>query len=83
MTIVSSKGPTIAQIRAARALLGISQEALAKAAGVSLMTVKRVEGAKGASESSLGMIETALGGLGIRFLRQDCGTCWVALRPVR
>ena len=38
---------TAAQIRAARALLGIDQRQLAKAAGLSLPTIQRMEGSKG------------------------------------
>ena len=38
------------QMRAARALLGIDQKALAELAGVSLPTILQVEGAKAARE---------------------------------
>jgi predicted transcriptional regulator len=38
---------TAAQIRAARALLGLDQRRLAKAAGLSLPTIQRMEGSAG------------------------------------
>jgi len=38
---------TAAQIRAARALLGMDQRALAEAAGLSLPTIQRMEGSDG------------------------------------
>lgn len=38
---------TAAQIRAARALLGMDQRALAEAAGLSLPTIQRMEASKG------------------------------------
>ena len=38
---------TAAQIRAARALLGLDQRALAEAAGLSLPTIQRMEGSGG------------------------------------
>ena len=41
-----------AQLRAARALLGWSQGRLAEAAGLSLPTIKRMEGEKGPGRSA-------------------------------
>ncbi len=38
---------TAAQMRAARALLGMDQQTLANAAGVSLPTIQRMEGSEG------------------------------------
>jgi predicted transcriptional regulator len=46
---------TAAQIRAARALLGIDQRQLAKMAGVSLPTIQRMEGSTG---NVRGVVET-------------------------
>jgi transcriptional regulator with XRE-family HTH domain len=46
---------TAAQIRAARALLGIDQKSLADLAGVSLPTVQRMESSAG---NVRGMVET-------------------------
>jgi transcriptional regulator with XRE-family HTH domain len=62
-----------AQIRAARALLDISQEELAKLASVSAATVKRLEAARqlrGAAES-IWKIESTLERLGIEFIPAD------------
>src|SRR5687767_6875716 len=46
-----------AQIRAARALLGMSATELAEAAGVSWSTVQRFESAEGVSESKAGTLQ--------------------------
>lgn len=62
-----------AQIRAARALLDISQAELSELASVSVATVKRVEaatGIRGAAES-LWKIESALERLGVKFIPGD------------
>ena len=62
-----------AQIRAARALLDISQTDLSKFASVSVATIKRVEaatGVRGAAES-LWKIESALERLGVEFIPGD------------
>ena len=58
------------QIKAARALLGVSQAELAKSAGLGLATVKRVEAAskvRGAAET-LWKIQKALEAAGIEFI---------------
>ena len=59
-----------AQLRAARGLLGISQQELADLAGMSLMTVKRAEGAapRGPTPASLGALVSALERAGVEFL---------------
>jgi predicted transcriptional regulator len=44
---------TAAQIRAARALLGFDQRQLAKAAGLSLPTIQRMEGSDGQVRGNL------------------------------
>jgi len=65
---------TAAQIRAARALLGWSQPALAKASGVSLPTIVRMEGAVGPGRSSAANVEAvqrALENAGVMFLEAD------------
>lgn len=46
---------TAAQLRAARALLGVDQRTLAEMAGVSLPTIQRMEGSQG---NVRGVVET-------------------------
>lgn len=62
-----------AQIRAGRALLGWSQIQLAEAAGVSVPTVQRAEGAAAikAAEASIAAIERALKCGGIIFISEN------------
>jgi predicted transcriptional regulator len=63
-----------AQIRSARALLGWNQYALAKAADVSIATIRRIEGREGIVSgyvSTLVRIQTALEDAGVRFLDDD------------
>jgi predicted transcriptional regulator len=65
-----------AQIRAARALLGWNQAELAKTAGVSIATIRRIEAQKGpvgGYVSTLVRIQTAFEQAGIRFLDSDVG----------
>jgi predicted transcriptional regulator len=65
---------TAAQIRAARALLGWSQPALAKASGVSLPTIVRMEGPVGPGRSSAANVEAiqrAMETAGVLFLEAD------------
>lgn len=65
---------TSAQIRAALALLGWSQPALAKASGVSLPTIVRMEGQVGPGRSSaanLDAVRRALEGAGVMFIEAD------------
>lgn len=65
---------TAAQIRAARALLGWSQPVLAKASGVSLPTIVRMEGAVGPGRSSAANVDAvrqALENAGVAFLEGD------------
>jgi transcriptional regulator with XRE-family HTH domain len=65
---------TAAQIRAARALLGWSQPALAKASGVSLPTIVRMEGQAGPGRSSaanVDAVQRALEAAGILFIPAD------------
>jgi DNA-binding XRE family transcriptional regulator len=65
--------PTIGdQIRAARALLGWKQSDLAKAAGISEITLKRLETGKSDVRcSTLNATRRALDEAGITFLRED------------
>lgn len=58
-----------AQIRAARALVGWKQTDLAKASGVSEMSIKNIErGATDPRASTLLALQTALEGAGVVFL---------------
>lgn len=58
------------QLRAARALLGLSQSEIAEAAGVSTMTIKRAEGSAKppASAEAMTAIRKALESRGVLFL---------------
>lgn len=65
---------TSSQIRAARALLGWSQPALAKAAGLSLPTIVRMESQLGPGRSSAANVDAvrrALESAGVQFLDAD------------
>ena len=67
---------SIRQLKAARALLGWSQEDLARIAGVSLPTVKRLESADGLLGGRAGTIarlKTAIESAGIEFLQDNGG----------
>ena len=62
-----------AQIRAARALLDVSQAQLSKLASVSATTIKRLEaasGIRGAAET-LWKLQTALENTGVEFIPAD------------
>jgi transcriptional regulator with XRE-family HTH domain len=68
---------TAAQIRAARALLGWSQPALAQASGVSLPTIVRMESQAGPGRSAaanVDAVQRALEGAGILFIPADEGS---------
>lgn len=70
------------QIRAARALLGISQPELARLAGVSTTTLKRVEGSaaiKAADKSHIA-VRKALEEAGVEFIEENGGGPGVRLR---
>src|SRR3954454_4265421 len=64
---------TVEQLRAARALLGWSQTELASRAGLSLPTVKRVEGGFGpnVSEEARSRLQHALETAGLEFLDEN------------
>ncbi|TBW38413.1 XRE family transcriptional regulator [Siculibacillus lacustris] len=61
------------QLRAARALLGLSQPDIAAAAGVSSMTVKRAEGSgkPAASADAVEAIRRALEAAGAQFIAEN------------
>jgi transcriptional regulator with XRE-family HTH domain len=64
---------TIDQLRAARGLLGWSQSELATRAGLSLPTVKRLEGAFGpkVSDEAKTKLQKAIEAAGIEFLDEN------------
>jgi transcriptional regulator with XRE-family HTH domain len=64
---------TAAQVRAARALLGIDQRALAEAAGLSVPTIQRMEASEGvirAHVDSLMKLIRALDAAGIELINE-------------
>lgn len=64
---------TAAQLRAARALLGIDQRALAEAAGLSLPTIQRMEASEGnirGNVDSLVKIVAALEAAGVELISE-------------
>ena len=65
---------TAAQMRAARALLGIDQRQLAERAGLSLPTIQRMEASDGVirgNVESLMKLIAALNRLGIELINED------------
>jgi transcriptional regulator with XRE-family HTH domain len=73
---------TIEQLRGARALLGWSQSELAGRAGMSLPTIKRVEGGRGprVSEEARLRLRSALELGGVEFIPENGGGPGVRLR---
>jgi transcriptional regulator with XRE-family HTH domain len=73
---------TIGQLRGARGLLGWSQSDLARRAGLSLPTVKRVETEKGprVSDQARAKLQHALEAAGIQFIDENGGGAGVRLR---
>jgi transcriptional regulator with XRE-family HTH domain len=73
---------TIEQLRAARGLLGWSQSKLAARAGLSLPTVKRVEGDLGprVSEEARNRLRDALESAGVEFIEENGGGPGVRLK---
>ena len=74
--------PSSSQIRAARSLLGMSQHDLATAAGLSVPTIKRVEGAGKvrASDKAIASVCTVLEAAGVEFIEENGGGAGVRLR---
>ena len=72
------------QIRAARALLDLSQAEVAALAGVSVPTVKRAEGSGkvAASSEAVAAICAALEAAGVVFVPENGGGAGVRLRKV-
>ncbi len=74
---------SIRQIKAARALLGWSQETLAAAATVSVPTIKRLEaedGMLGGRNETAAKIRLALEAAGVEFIDENGGGPGVRLR---
>jgi transcriptional regulator with XRE-family HTH domain len=72
------------QVRAARALLGWSQGKLARAAGVGLATLQRIEQSKGVVKgnfTTVVKIQKALEQAGIQFTDEEAG--WIGVRCKR
>jgi DNA-binding XRE family transcriptional regulator len=84
--IISTNGVkmiTAEQMRAARALVRIDQGELAKASGVSIDTVKRLEGLRGtlsAQMSTVTSLKRALEAAGVIFIDENGGGAGVRLR---
>ena len=64
------------QIRAARALAGLSQEDLATKAGIGIATLRRIEGSDdiAGTAQTLARIERALDMAGVMLIEQDAKT---------
>jgi transcriptional regulator with XRE-family HTH domain len=74
---------SIRQVKAARELLAWSQEQLAKKAGVSIPTIKRLEandGLLGGRTETVNKILTALEHGGVEFIEENGGGAGVRLR---
>ena len=74
---------SIRQLKAARTLIGWSQEELASAAGISLPTIKRLEAADGwlgGRQTTADKIRAALEKAGIEFIDENGGGPGVRLR---
>lgn len=76
---------TVEQLRAARGLLGWSQSELAARAGLSLPTVKRLEGGFGprVSDDARAKLQRAIEAAGIEFLHENGGGLGVRFRKPR
>lgn len=70
------------QLRAARALTGLSQAEVAEAAGVSIPTLKRAEagGAIKVAEDTIGAIAKALEKAGVDFIAENGGGAGVRMK---
>ncbi len=65
---------TVAQLRAARALIGWSQPELAERSGVGIATVRRMEGARGLPKTTaenVWKVQRALEDAGVVFIDQN------------
>lgn len=71
------------QIRGARAMLGMTQAALAEASGISTTALNNIErAAADPKASTLGAIQRALEAAGVEFIAENGGGAGVRLRKV-
>ncbi len=74
---------TVPQLRAARSLLGWSQNELADASGVAIATIKRMEGGRGLAKTAaenVWKVQQALEDAGVVFIDRNGGGPGVRLR---
>jgi transcriptional regulator with XRE-family HTH domain len=73
------------QLRAARALLGWSQPELALRAGLSVPTLKRLEGGFGphVSDEARAKLKRAIEAAGVEFIEEDGGGAGVRFRKAK
>lgn len=74
---------TSEQLRAARAMVRLDQKTLAEAAGISVPTLKRLEGGAGplnTSHQSAERLRTALEVAGVEFIPENGGGAGVRLK---
>lgn len=77
---------TVAQLRAARALIGWSQPELAEHSGVGIATIRRMEGARGLPKTTaenVWKVQRALEDAGIIFINDNDEGPGVRLRKSR
>ncbi len=77
---------TVAQLRAARGLLGWNQSELAEVSGLALSTIKRMEGSEGllrGTAKNVWKVQRALDDAGVIFIDEDGGGPGVRLRKRR
>ena len=75
---------TVKQLRAARAALGQTRDDLAKASGVSVETIKRMEGGTGklaGNVSTIAALRAALESEGVIFVAENGGPAGVRFTP--
>ena len=68
---------TAAQMRAARALVGMEQKALAEASGVSLPTIQRMEASQGVVRGVIESLMKVMGALeaaGVEFINEGAAS---------
>lgn len=68
---------TAAQMRAARALVGMEQRALAEASGVSLPTIQRMEASRGVVRGVIESLMKVMGALeaaGVEFINEGAAS---------
>ena len=85
MEKIQNRSVSVRQLRAARALVGWSQDDLARASGVAEITVKRAEGASEAGDvggrtSTAAKLIFALEDAGVVFIDENGGGAGVRLR---